>query len=114
MPFDNRIKKNYSFIHLFVSSKEQRKILIKYSTSEQINTIFEIILNIVSNQFKIPPSKIKELKPFNNLFIYLLNKNIPISKKRNRIGKNIDTIVEILKPFVHFWEKEYGKRNDFN
>lgn len=78
----------------------QQKILLKNLTSEQLDVISEIALNIYTGTCPLTKNCINLLKPYESDIRSLGSREVSNKEKRRILHKRIDLVPLLLKPIV--------------
>jgi hypothetical protein len=89
----------------------QQKLLIKSFTSEQLDVISEIALNIYTGTYPLSKKYINQLKPYQPYIRLLGSREVSSKKKRDILLRHLPLVSLLLKPIVQYIDK-YGERND--
>ena len=96
-----RMKKQSAFlIFLSKAHKKQIKLLLSSLTSEQLDVIGEIALNIYTGVFPVSKRYVLLLKPFQKHIRLLASREISAKKKQDILIKHQKLISVLLKPVI--------------
>ena len=109
---NGRIRKQRAFLHFMLGANiVQQKLVIKSLTSEQLDVISEIALNIYTGTYPLTKRYINQLKPYQPYIRLLGSREVSSKKKRDILLKHLPLVSLLLKPIVQYIDK-YGERND--
>ncbi len=92
-----KLKNNWSFIELITTTSNlQAQALLNTLSTSQIETVIEIILNLLQHNISLSPDIIKKLKRYKRFFRDLTAKSITLSKKKTDIRRKRALIVYLL------------------
>ncbi len=92
-----KLKNNWSFIELITTTSNlQAQALLNTLSTSQIETVIEIILNLLHHNISLSPDIIKKLKRYKRFFRDLTAKSITLSKKKTDIRRKRALIVYLL------------------
>lgn len=96
-----RMKKQSAFLaFLYEASRKQQKLLLSSITTDQLNVIGEIALNIYTGVFPISSRYSIVIKPFRIHIRLLATREITTRKKRSTLMRNIKLISFLPKPVI--------------
>lgn len=109
---NQRIRKHRAFLHfLLYANSVQQKLIVKSLTSEQIDVISEIALNIYTGTYPLTKKYINQLRSYQSYIRSLGSREISSKVKRGILLKHLQLVSLLLKPIVQHMDKN-GKRND--
>ncbi len=92
-----KLHNNWCFIQLITTATDnQAQALLNTLSTPQIETIIEIVLNLLHQNISLCPDIIKKLKKYKKFLRGLTDKSIPVSKKKINIKSKRKLIVYIL------------------
>ena len=92
------LKNNLPYLKLLSASKpQQRQLLIKYATSEQLKSLIEIVTNVLYGVIPISTELIKKLKRYKKVIIDIGNKYIRKAEKKKKLLHISSKLVLLLK-----------------
>ena len=95
----SQVDKNKNFLKLLCNSnKKLRKSLIQNGSKDQINSLCEIVLNLLNGNIKISDEKLNKLSKKRNSLKQFIQKNVAIKKKKYLIQRG--GFLEILIPAI--------------
>lgn len=84
-------RKEYLSLLSTAKDRKRRKALLDIATKHEIDSISEIIWNLVNGKVKIPPSKLRQLKRVKKHLHHLTDKRISYKKRKNILMKTPQT-----------------------
>ena len=104
----NRIVKHVYFLrYLSVTSSYQRRHLLQTATSEQLNVLYEIALNVLEGNISLNSQDFARLYKHRNVLRKLALKQVDRYTKRQLLGKHSCAIKDLLSIFFHYFPPEY-------
>ena len=101
------MKKQASFLKFMVdANKKQTKLIVKTLTTDQLDVIGDVALNIYTAAFPVKPSYLKRLKPYKAAIRLLGSREISGKKKRNILSKRLKLLSILFKPVVDELRKD--------
>ena len=98
-----RLRTNQPFLHLLArSSAKRRKSLLKQATKEELATLFEICLNILSGNLPLSPYMHKKLKKERHTLRKLADKKTSLNHKKKLVNKKEDFLEQLLQLHYHW------------
>lgn len=93
------VKKYWSFIQLLLHTHAaQRAALINSASREQLSSLVEILVNILSNIIPISDSHKRELKPYRDTLRRLTLKSLSGREKKKLLNKSKKLISTVFHP----------------
>lgn len=93
------ILKRKDYLNLLAKSKyKRRNALIDIADKQELNSLIELLINILHGRLELPKSKIKSLARYKNILRQLCQKRCGIKKKRRLLkqhGGFLSTILPI-------------------
>lgn len=109
---NQRVRKHKAILQfLLYANTVQQKLIIKSLTSEQIDVISEIALNIYTGTYPLTKKYINKLRSYQSYIRSLGSRETSSKLKRGILLKHLQLVSLLLKPIVQYMDKN-GKRND--
>ena len=87
-------------ILLYKTHPSQKCALLESSDSKQINTLCEILLNLVNGNFRIDEKHLNNLESMQNVIKALLKKSISLKMKKLIFIDNLDLVHFLLHTLI--------------
>ena len=94
------------FLHFVSKSPKERIIQILTRNNTIVVLTCDILLNILKNNIPVKPELLKKLKKHRRTIYKLVDKRIPIERKKKLLAKNWP-IVEVLEPLLPLIAKSF-------
>ena len=99
-----RLEMTDAFIKVLArSNANQRKLLLRGATNEQLKGLFELCLNIIRGNLPVNNKEFRRLKRYRKTLESLASRRVPIYKKReivNQKGGFIGAVAKIAIPLL--------------
>lgn len=96
-----RVKKNYHHLKVLSTSKpNQVKALLKEADDDLVKSVCECVYNVLRSAVSISPGRKQKLLKHKKPLLTLVNKDIPLSKKRSTLVQKGGNFLSILLPPV--------------
>ena len=94
-----RMKKNYHHLKVLSTSKpHQAKALLKVADDDLIKSVCECVYNVLKSTVPVTPRKKQQLTKHKSPLLTLVNKQVPISKKRKILEQKGGNFLSLLLP----------------
>ena len=102
-----RIRSYSTFLKfLYDADPRQRKVLIQSATSDQIEILSEIALNIYRGVLELSPHHIRKLKPYKLNIRALYSRSIGHRRKKNILARHPILISLLIKPVLSLLDEQ--------
>ena len=110
-----RLEITKEFVNLLAkSSAKRRKVLLRNASNTQLKGLFEVCLNIIRGNLPLDAVQFKRMKRHRKTLETLVNRRIPIYKKReviNQKGGFVATLAKFALPLLtHVIATQIAKR----
>lgn len=97
----HRVKKNYHHLKVLSTSKpNQAKALLKVADDDVIKSVCECVYNVLKSNVPVTSRQKKQLTKYKTPLLHLVNKQIPLSKKRALLVQKGGNFLSLLLPPV--------------
>ena len=80
-------RKDYLSLLANAKDRKRRKALLEIATKNEIDSLSEIIWNLVNGKVRVSPSKLKQLRKVKKHLHHLTNKRLSYKKRKNILMK---------------------------
>jgi len=96
-----RVRKNYHHLKVLSTSKpHQAKALLKVADDDLIQSVCECVYNVLKSAVPVTPRQKQKLSQFKKPLLHLVDKEVPLTKKRQVLVQKGGNILPFLLPPV--------------
>jgi len=99
----SRLRDNEPFLRLVASkstSPKQRREIVRTASKEQVNTVCECAYNLLKQNVPVTPNQLEGLKRYKKLLYILVDRGVPVERKRRRLQQSGGLLPALLAPIV--------------
>ena len=84
----DRMERQRPFLHSLLrqGNKHKREVLIEHANKDQINSVSELVLNVLRKNVPVSPQIVRQLRPYKDVMCEISKRKTSLKRRKELLG----------------------------